>query len=78
MCELSLFYSRFIIWELTGDVTPELETPLLDEVQMKLHYPNTHVCGGSPAKRENPRHENQFSAESIQEALAVIEGKEEW
>ena len=34
----------FIIWELSGDVRPDLSTPLLDEVNMKLDYPTTHVC----------------------------------
>lgn len=34
----------FIIWELSGDVREDLSTPLLDEVNMKLDYPTTHVC----------------------------------
>jgi len=37
----------FIIWELSGDVRPDLSTPLLDEVNMKLDYPTTHVCASA-------------------------------
>merc|ERR1712130_196967 len=62
----------FIIWELTGDVRTDLSTPLLDEVNMKLAYPNTKVCGGDTRSMDM----DEFSLEAIQKALAVIEGKD--
>ena len=67
----------FIIWELTGDLRdPSLETPLLDEVNMKLDYPATHVCGGSRAAEMDEETE-EFTAEAVQEALAVLRGEAE-
>jgi len=37
----------FIIWEISGDVRDDLSTPLLDEVNMKLMFPETHVCASA-------------------------------
>ena len=37
----------FIIWELSGDVRSDLSTPLLDEVNRKLDYPQTHDCASA-------------------------------
>jgi chitinase len=34
----------FIIWELSGDLMPDLTTPLLDAINYKLAHPD-QVCG---------------------------------
>jgi len=48
----------FIIWEITGDVREDLSTPLLDEVNMKLEFPNTHNCAGPAGNNNAMLHEN--------------------
>jgi len=63
----------FIIWELSGDVRdPSLATPLLDEVNLKLDYPDTHNCKSATKSMEDEL--ESFPAEAIEEALEVIEG----
>jgi len=43
----------FIVWEITGDVRADLTTPLIDEVHMKLAYPDTHNCASADRSEQS-------------------------
>ncbi len=50
----------FLIWELSGDLLPDLSTPLLDSVNRKLVEPQ-YDCSGDTTVTSSPTHQGTLS-----------------